>query len=305
MAISLIGKVFQDLRCSLQTQADPLNDAQLLNRFIEHSDEPSFATIVRRHGSMVMGVCRRLIQNPHDAEDAFQATFLVLARKAASIAKRELLANWLYGVAFKTALKARAINMRRRTKEKQLAALPDLAAGEPAVMGDELLARLDRELSRVPEKYRVPILLCDFEGMTRKQAAALLHCPEGSLSSRLARAKAMLARRLVRNGAMVSGASLAAVLQDAASAGVPSRVFASTTKSVALQVAGGVAARAISPKIVTLVERRVRLTDFRLRSIGQRSLRSRSTPRPNRHATSVAFASRSRPLRSDGGGGRH
>jgi RNA polymerase sigma factor (sigma-70 family) len=255
MATSSIGSVFQRLRYTLCLHEHAPQDALLLKQFIEHRDEAAFAALVRRHGSMVMGVCRRLLHDQHDAEDAFQATFLILVRKAASIAKRELVANWLYGVAHKTALKARAINMRRRAKEKQVAEMPDLVVGECTVAGEQLLALLDQELSRLPKKYRVPILLCDLEGKTRRQAAALLDCPEGSLSSRLARGRAMLAGRLTRHGVAVSAGALAAALaQQAASAGVPSGLLASTVKSSALLAAGEVAVSALPPKAATLME---------------------------------------------------
>src|SRR5262249_25161328 len=155
----------------------------------------AFATLVRRHASMVMGVCLRVARDHHDAEDAFQTTFLILVRKAASIATRDLLANWLYGVAYHTALKARAVAMKRRAREKQLAEVPE-PAEEPRPASDELRVILDQELSCLPRKYRAPIVLCDLEGKTRKEAAQLVGCPEGSLSSRLSRARAMLAKRL-------------------------------------------------------------------------------------------------------------
>jgi RNA polymerase sigma factor (sigma-70 family) len=255
MATSSIGSVFQYLRCTLRLHEDAPQDALLLEQFIECRDEAAFAALVRRHGSMVMGVCRRLLHDQHDAEDAFQATFLILVRKAASIAKRELLANWLYGVAHKTALKARAINMRRRAKEKQVAEMPDLAASECTLAGRQLPALLDQELSRLPKKYRVPILLCDLEGKTRRQAAALLNCPEGSLSSRLARGRAMLARRLTRHGVAVSAGAIAAALaRQSASAGVPSGLLASTVKFSVLLAAGETAVSALSPKAATLME---------------------------------------------------
>src|SRR6516225_2718544 len=255
MATSSIGSFLQHLRYTLRLHEDTPNDAQLLKQFIEHRDESAFATIVQRHGLMVLGVCRRLVHDQHDAEDAFQATFLILARKAASIAKRELLANWLYGVAYNTALKATAASMKRRAKEKQVTEMPDLAAREPAVKNDELLALLDRELSRLPEKYRLPIIFCDLEGKSRRQAARLLGCPEGSLSSRLTRAKAMLARRLARHGLAVSGASLAASLaQQRASASVSPSVFSSTIRSAAMMAAGKAAVSGVSPQVAAIME---------------------------------------------------
>jgi RNA polymerase sigma factor (sigma-70 family) len=255
MATRSIASFLQHLRYTLRLHEDTPNDAQLLKQFIEHRDQSAFATIVRRHGLMVLGVCRRLVHDQHDAEDAFQATFLILVRKAASIAKRELLANWLYGVAYNTALKARAASMKRRAKEKQVTEMPDLAAGAPALENEELLALLDQELSRLPEKYRLPIILCDLEGKSRKQAAQLLGCPEGSLSSRLARAKARLSRRLARHGLAVSGGSLAAALaQQRASASVSPSVFSSTIRSAATMAAGKAAVSGVSPQVAALME---------------------------------------------------
>src|SRR5262249_9773979 len=169
MAVSSTGRFLEQLRTTLcASDEEAMPDSQLLHRFIALGDESAFATIIRRHGSMVMGVCRRLVPEPHDAEDAFQATFLILVRKAASIANRELLANWLYGVAYNTALKARATTMKCRSREKQLTEIPDRAAEERASWSDELPALLDRELSRLPEKYRSAIILCDLEGKTRR-----------------------------------------------------------------------------------------------------------------------------------------
>jgi RNA polymerase sigma-70 factor (ECF subfamily) len=256
MVIRSMRSVIQQLCKSLTSHQDEaLTDAQLLRQFIEHGDEAAFATIVRRHGTMVMGVCLRVIQNEHDAEDAFQATFLVLVRKAASIARRELLANWLYGVAHHTALKARAATMKRRAREKQIKDIPEPSRAAPDLWSDELQVFLDQELSRLPEKYRVPIILCDLEGKTRKEAARLLGCPEGSLSSRLARARAMLAKRLARHGLAVSGASLAAVLaQQGALACVPPLVVSAAVKSAALVAAGQTAAKGISPQVAALTE---------------------------------------------------
>jgi RNA polymerase sigma factor (sigma-70 family) len=174
-----------------------LPDADLLASFLSCRDENAFAALVRRHGPMVWGVCRRLLYNHHDAEDAFQATFLILLRKAASVRPRDLLANWLHGVAFRTALKAKTMASRRRQRERQLA-----ESSEPAVAErmDDLAPLLDQELNRLPEKYRVAIVLCDLEGKTRKEAARQLRVPEGTVAGRLARARALLARRLKAQG---------------------------------------------------------------------------------------------------------
>jgi RNA polymerase sigma factor (sigma-70 family) len=253
---SPINEVVQHLRRAvLQQDGAGLSDGQLLGRFIERRDEAAAAALVRRHGPMVWGVCRRVLGNDHDAEDAFQATFLVLVRRAASISPRELVGNWLYGVAHQTALKARGMRARRRARERQVTAMPE-PKGEQRDRWDDLQAVLDQELSRLPDKYRVAIVLCDLEGKTRKEAAQQLGVPDGTLGARLARARAMLAKRLARQGLPVSGAALATMLwQDQATAGVPASVARSTLTAVSLAVAGKVgAAGAISVRVAALTE---------------------------------------------------
>src|SRR5262249_22740610 len=150
-------------------------------------DAAAFAALVRRHGPTVLGVCRRVLHNAHDAEDAFQATFLVLVRKGRSIAKREALSSWLYGVAYRVALKAQADLVRRRQHERQAAGRFD-EASQPETTGDDLRPILDEEVNRLPDKYRRPIVLCYFEGKTYQEAARLLGWPAGTTSVRLARA---------------------------------------------------------------------------------------------------------------------
>ena len=201
-----------------------LSDGQLLDRFVERREGAVFEAIVRRHGPMVWGVCRRVLRDHHDAEDAFQATFLVLARKAASIMPREKLGNWLYGVAYQTATKARAMRAKRRVREGQVPDMPEPMA-VPDDLRDDLAESLDRELSRLPEKYRTPIILCDLEGRTHREAASQLGWPIGTVSSRLSRARSMLAKRLTRRGMSLSGGSLAVLLaQESASASMPTAV---------------------------------------------------------------------------------
>jgi RNA polymerase sigma factor (sigma-70 family) len=195
-------------------------DGQLLDRYLRSRDELAFELLVRRHGPMVLGVCRRLLLTPEDAEDAFQATFLVLARKAASVRPRERVGPWLHGVAYLAARKARAATTRRHAREKQVRALP-----EPATVADglwdDLAPLLDREVTRLPEKYRRPIVLCDLEGKTRAEAARQLGWPEGTVAGRLVRARALLAKRLTRLGLPVSAGVLTVVLAQNASASVP------------------------------------------------------------------------------------
>lgn len=208
-----------------------LPDGQLLERFIARRDEGAFEALVLRHGPMVWGVCRRALPGHHDAEDAFQATFLVLSRKAASVLPREMLANWLYGVANRTALKAKATVARRRLRERQVAEMPEPETGHQAPW-DDLGDLLDRELVALPVKYRVPIVLCDLEGKGHKEAAEHLGWPIGTLSGRLARARAMLAKRLTRRGLGPSAGSFAVMpRQGAEPSGVPTPLVTSTVKA--------------------------------------------------------------------------
>jgi len=229
-------------------------DGQLLEDYIRRRDEAAFADLVWRHGPMVWGVCRRVLCNYHDAEDAFQATFLVLVRKATSILPREMVANWLYGVAHQTALKARATAATRKGRERQVATMPEPAVAEHDRRHD-LHALLDQELSWLPNKYRAVLVLCDLEGKTRKEAAQQLGVPEGTVAGQLARARAMLAKRMARHGLAVSSGALTAVLsQEAASAGVPTSLVFSTIKAASLVAAGTAATGAVSVKVATLVE---------------------------------------------------
>src|SRR5262249_47032371 len=148
----------------------------------------------------------------------------VLVRKAASIVPRERVANWLHGVAYRTALKAKAAAARRRAKERQVTQMPEPEAAEEDAWRD-LQPLLDRELSRLPDQYRLPVVLCDLEGKTYQEAARQLGCPVGTLSARLTRARAMLAKRLARHGPVLSGAALAAVLTREAAAWAPASVL--------------------------------------------------------------------------------
>lgn len=252
MQNSQMSAVFRQLRSTVMLQDGAgLTDGQLLEGYISHREEAALAALVHRHGPMAWGVCRRVLRNYHDAEDAFQATFLVLVRKAASIASRELLANWLYGVAYHTALKARTSAARRQARESQVLEMPEPEAA-PADERHDLQPLLDQELSRLPDKYRIPIVLCDLEGKTRKQAAGQLGCPEGTVAGRLARARVLLAKRLARHGLAFSGGAFAAVLAPAAaSASVPPAVLSSTIQAATLFAAGQAA---LSVKVAALAE---------------------------------------------------
>jgi RNA polymerase sigma factor (sigma-70 family) len=214
------------------------------------------AALVRRHGPMVLGVCRRVLGNHHDAEDAFQATFLVLARKAGSIVPRELVGNWLYGVAHRTALKARTRIGKQRVRERPVAEMPEPEAAAPGECWRDLRPLLDQELSRLPNKYRIPIVLCDLEGKAGKEAARQLGWPEGTVASRLSRGRAILAKRLTRQGLTIAGGSLAAALsQNGASAGVPAVLASASAKNASLLAAGQtVAAGQISANVAALTQ---------------------------------------------------
>ncbi len=215
-----------------------LPDGPLLARFVEGGDEAAFAALVRRHGPMVWGVCRRLLPE-HDAEDAFQATFLALFRKAASIRPREKVAGWLHGAARRAALLARRTAARRRSRERPAAHLPEPEAPQRETW-DDLRPLLDEELSRLPEAYRSVFVLCDLEGRTRAEAARHLGCPEGTVAGRLARARAMLGRRLARRGVGLAAIALPAVLaRNAASAGVPPALVSFVIEAVRRNASGG------------------------------------------------------------------
>jgi RNA polymerase sigma-70 factor (ECF subfamily) len=213
-----------------------LADKDLLRRFASRRDESAFEMLVHRHGPMVQGVCRRILGDAHEAEDAFQAVFLVLARKSKSIRKPELLANWLYGVACRIARKARIRAIRKDSRERRAGTMP--VAGIMPVAGQlldlewlELKAVLDDELQQLPEKYRAPLVLCYLHGQTNVQAAEQLGWPSGSISERLARAREILRTRLNRRGLTLSAGLLALLLSEkAASADVSPLLIQSTVR---------------------------------------------------------------------------
>jgi RNA polymerase sigma factor (sigma-70 family) len=249
-----LARVVQLCRRALTVErADETADAHLLELFIRQRDESAFEALVRRHGPMVLGVCRRILGSSHDAEDAFQAVFLVLTLKASSIRPRKMVGNWLYGVAFRTALEARKTGARRRVKERQYGETRQPDSGEG--MDEELLAILDQELNRLPDRYRAVLVLCDLEEATRAEAARQLGCKEGTVASRLDRARKMLAKRLTRRGLVLSGAALVAALSaKAAPAAVPPGLLAGAVKTAGREGA----ARLLSARVVVLAERVVR-----------------------------------------------
>jgi RNA polymerase sigma factor (sigma-70 family) len=252
MSPPCLGNVLDHLRTAVSLPEDAGQpDGLLLERYVSARDEVAFEALLRRHGPMVLAVCRRLLANPDDAEDAFQATFLVLVQKADSVVPREKVGSWLHGVACRAAHKARTAAARRRDRERQLRTMPDPATLAEGLWND-LEPLLDLELGRLPDKYRLPIVLCDLEGKTRAEAARQLGWPEGTVAGRLARARALLARRMSRHGLPCSAGVLAAVLaQNATSACVPGSLLLATLESAkSTATATGV----VPAKVATLTE---------------------------------------------------
>jgi RNA polymerase sigma factor (sigma-70 family) len=221
-----LGTVLQNLRRTLRPEVERC-DGELLESFVTQRDEDAFTALVRWHGPMVLGVCRRVLHNEADVEDAFQATFFVLARKAATIRPRHMVGNWLYGVAHTTALKAKAMNTKRAVKERE-ALRP---TQEESETWPELRTILDQELKALPERYRAALVLCDLEGLTIKDAARQLGCPQGTIGTRLARGRVLLARRLAQRGLSVSGGLLASLLAQHAIADVPQGLMNTTIQT--------------------------------------------------------------------------
>jgi RNA polymerase sigma factor (sigma-70 family) len=224
---------------------DHLSDRQLLDAFLRRRDESAFAALLARHGPMVLGVCRRVLRHEQDADDAFQATFLVLVRRGASVRGPDSLGSWLYGVALRTARHARLDAARRRRREERAAASP-LCESPDDVDWRDLRAVLDEEIAGLPESYREPLVLCHLEGQTNAQAARRLRVPLGSLSKRLARARGLLRGRLLRRGLTLSAAALLTVLGGQSGAAVPPALARATTGTALLALAGGAAPAAVA-----------------------------------------------------------
>jgi RNA polymerase sigma factor (sigma-70 family) len=213
-----------------------------LQRFAARGDVRAFAAIVDRHGPMVLGVCGRVLDDANDVEDAFQATFLVLVRKARALARPHLLANWLHGVARRTALAAKTLAARRHRREGEFEDKRQLgpAGGDPevAAIWADLRPVLDEEIGRLPEKYRAPFVLCYLEGRTNEEAARLIGCPKGTVLSRLSSARARLRTRLTRRGLAPSAALFAAGLSTSAARAAVSSGLAHATVELGLAFSG-------------------------------------------------------------------
>jgi len=231
-----------------------MTDAQLLQQFATHRDEPAFEVLVHRHAGMVWRVCRDLLRESHAAEDAFHATFLVLVRKAGSIARPELLGNWLYGVASRVALRARKTLTRRASHEQQGVAMSAATSFDNNAEHD-LQALLQEELQRLPAKYRSPMVLCYLEGRTNEEAAEQLDWPVGTLKVRLMRGREMLRTRLARRGLAVGAGALTSALSADAASAVPAPLLDTTLKAALLFAVGRAAGTgALSGHAVALTE---------------------------------------------------
>jgi polysaccharide export outer membrane protein len=238
-------------RLTPRAGADHLTDVELLHCFAQGRDEPAFESLIRRHGPLVWRVCWHTLYNTHDAEDAFQATFFVLAQKAASIRKRESLGSWLYGVAARIARKAKARRVRQKMRELDCGNPPAVSPPPDAGWRD-LEYVVQEEVLRLPAKYRIPIVLCYFQGKTNEQTARQLGWPSGTVKVRLARARALLHKRLLRRGVTVSAAVAALALDAVATYGkVPARLTESTIRAALL---GSVSGGAAGPVVVLAKE---------------------------------------------------
>jgi RNA polymerase sigma factor (sigma-70 family) len=245
MADAPLRTVLRQIRRTASEKAfKDSSDSELLGRYLTERDEAAFVVLLKRHSSMVLNVCRRIQRNEHDAEDAFQATFLLLARKANSIRKHESVAGWLYRVAERLAVDMSESQTRRHARERDAAARRTASSVSDGAW-QELQETLDSALRQLPDKYRAPLLLCYLEGKTQEQAALQLGCPLGTVRSRLARGRDRLRQLLVRQGMRLSGPALAlGLVASSGSAAAPSALVSGTVRA-ALDYAAGQSATAL------------------------------------------------------------
>ncbi len=229
------------------------SDAELLERYIRHRDEAAFELLVWRHGALVFNVCRRMLPCEQDAEDAFQATFLAFVRKAGSISRRASVAAWLYRVAFRVALAAKARRVKIAAHEKPYSEVQAATAVNDPKWA-EFRPILDEEVNRLPERLRRPFVLCYLEGKTNEEAARQLRCPPGTIFSRLARGREMLRRRLQRRGVTLSVTALTAALTTHAAQATPAAALMTATVRNAFLFAAGQAVSGVSTQATALAE---------------------------------------------------
>src|SRR5579884_4082307 len=227
-----LGNMVRRLRQTCAAPVSELSDAELLSHFVESADPAAFELLTWRHGPLVWGVCRRVLRHEQDAEDAFQATFLVLVRKAATIGRRESVGGWLYKVAFRAALAARAAASKRSSHERVPAEKSCIDPADEAAW-HELEPLIDEAIDGLPERYRVAFVLCCVQGLTLQQAAAQLGCPRGTVATRVRRAREQLRARLARHGVALSVGMLSGlVARNAARAAVPRVLLTATWQGV-------------------------------------------------------------------------
>ena len=237
----------------LASGMDDRSDYDLVTAFIQRRDERAFRTIVLRYGALVMGVCRGLLPNVHDAEDACQATFLVLAGNASKIRRKTSLASWLYGVAYRTCLKARARNQKQMNREYlDLAMIED--ARLEAVASRHAIRMLHEELNRLPEKYRAPLVLCCLEGKSREEAAMQLGCSVGAVKGRLERGRQQLRTRLLTRGATMAVLVGFAVDSDVAQVSILEPFVTATVDAARVFSSGSADGSLISSEVLSLAQ---------------------------------------------------
>ena len=230
-----------------------LSEWQLLARYQEERDQLAFEALLARHGPMVMGTCRRMLGGHDDAEDAFQATFLVLVRRAASLGPRDAIGPWLHGVAARVSMRARSQAARRPRSEPAKSALATIPV-PPSSMDGELAAILDQEVNRLPAKYRSPIVLCYLQGLTHEEAAGQLNWPLGTVKGRLSRARDLLRSRLLRRGIAPAAALVGGSIARTASAALDREIVERTLSNCMKVTLGQASVEVISVSIASLVK---------------------------------------------------
>jgi RNA polymerase sigma factor (sigma-70 family) len=257
MSATRLDSVLHYVRRVFGAEAEHGSDTALLARFVRNRDDSAFELLMWRHAAMVLRVCQAVLRDSHAAEDAFQATFLALARKAGSIGRREALAAWLYQVAYRVALKARLDAANQRALEgRQRDRVPRVSAAVPRddVAERDLLPLVHEELNRLSAKYRSPLILCYLEGKTHAEAAAQLGWAKGTVSGRLARAREMLKKRLVRRGVLLPAALLSVAFAATKVSAVPPALMASTLQGAVAYATGGAVAAGVSAPVLYLTQ---------------------------------------------------
>jgi RNA polymerase sigma factor (sigma-70 family) len=253
MPQALVGVIQRLRKLASLPQAAQLSDRELLERFVRRQDETAFTALVERHAAMVLRTCRRVLRHHQDAEDACQATFLVLVRKASSIRKLNSVASWLHGVAFRVALKARSRSVRVPRPAEDLQTVADPQQGQPAAT--EWGSALDEELQRLPEKFRAPLILCYLQAKTRDEATQELGWKASTFKGRLEWGRKLLRQRLARRGLTWSAVLLAAAVGPAAVAAVPAPLAIALVQSALQTLAGKTPAANLVPAQVASLTR--------------------------------------------------